>query len=864
MDRRLSVLAGLLLATTVAPVLQAQEAPASPPSDESLLGTIVRDVGNDPAALEKAVRERLAATQDAGMRRELTVTLAGLLVQRTDRYGGAAEVLCDAEGWASAADIEEMASEIVQRAWVNGALGKLLAAVEGLVKARPESRALWVLIARASVRNDDPARAIEAWERAHRIEATASGYRLLAAALRGAKRYEEALAAAQQAGELSVVDRAHLIGYSLVDLGRTEDAMKLASELAATPDITVADLRQVAWLYGRCEARDQQVAVLGRALGAAETEADRAQLESDLGGVHEKVGDLDAAFAHYKVAGLAGDPDAKMWLGRHATDRLEEPAAFDEALAACFAGWYPGWDENYVPRVGSRWFERWRSLPEYTRVIVDNAEKAGKLAELLAAATEGLTRTPGSLGHLVVLIAGRYKAGDLAGSAEAARMLYEAQPEVMPTDRLAAAYEEAGNHEQAAEYFARSDPPQWMSESSRWAGKCYAARGEIGRIDEVAARLRERAPKAAPATGEVLQWLDYREGLLRLGAGQAERAIPLLENSPRTRETQALASDLARAYAAVGRTDDAVASFTRALARGDEWWLDEASELARVLAEHQTPEQYLARFAQIMRENQPASGGLLASVWRKLVDAEADAGRLDQLAQALKRETERNAGDSAIWAVLGLAQTKAEDYEAAVASFAEASKGGAGRWMFLDEYQLASDRQRERSPASRGQNAWQDFQQGFRPALQAGDMDRAAEIACNLVAAFGDGQTEQRDSIAMQVAQLAEAAKPYDAFIAAVAIRAEQAPDECGPTLLLAHCYYQNKQHDRTIDTIIEAAKLLDTDAGAWVLLGRAHRQLGHWADAADAWRKALELAPSEAARHSIQKLLDEARTQGP
>ncbi len=384
----------------------------------------------------------------------------------------------------------------------------------------------------------------------------------------------------------------------------------------------------------------------------------------------------------------------------------------------------------------------------------------------------------------------------------------------------------------------------------RWIGQCYAALGQSERLDAIAAALRESGAGEFGA---------HAEGLLRFGAGQWEQAIPLLERAPK-RPLEGAQRELAEAYVHAGRTEDAVGAYRDCLriGSGTAWWED-ANALAALLRKDATPQEYLPRLAGVMREEGVGNRGEAVRFWRELVASEGELGRLPALIEALKAETTAHADDGVLWAVQGLAQTKSEDWEAAVASFEMGGKHGAG-WGVVDEYRLATQKKRERSPARQAENAWQDFQLNFRPALQAGEWDRAAEIAGNLVAGPMGAPSDQRDAMLLQLAMNAKAGKPYDAFIAAVAIRAEQDPENPGATLLLAHCYYQNKQHAAAIDTLTRAEKLFEADSGAWVLLGRAHRQLGQRAEAAEAWRKALDLATTDAARESIRKLLDEAQ----
>ncbi|MBM3473406.1 MAG: hypothetical protein FJX75_09075 [Armatimonadetes bacterium] len=844
---RVSALLVALSLACLPPLLAVGQLP--PEVDENALVTLNDELRGDPTALEQALRGRLVAAQDDAARVTWTTGLVRLLLRADGRADAAIEALLAAEAWASAETMDYIIRE-AYGPWLGAErTKKVLQATAKALEQHPASRVLWVSAGRVKGLGGDDDGALEAWTRAQAIASTPYGLRGLSRTYRQLGKWEDAVATARTIPDLTVTEQSQYVAEPLQKLGRADEIVSLADELAARTDLTCLDLRSLSATYFMANRFDRTEECLLKAVDlAGENIGEAAKARYSLGSLFEAKGDPLATREQYLLSAEAGLDNAQHWVARHLVDWLSDPAAVDRMLKA---GVIPG-VAGGVYGVSPSWFDDLPGLPDEVRTVVNAAETAQKLPDLIAAVGDGLGRNPGSLPHLAVLVAARYRSNDLAGAAEAARLLNEADPDEWSAHRVGVLYQRAGDHARAAEYFAQAQPPI-EPQAFRWMGLCYAALGQTDRIEEIAAALRAEG-------GDEYQ--AHAEGLLRFGAGQWEQAIPLLQKAP-LRAPYGPRRELAQAYANSGQTQAAIEAYRDCLRGGSgRTWTDDMTALVGLLRDGKAPGGYLPDVAGVLREHRPSGEGLLAGFWRDLVTSEEAAGRLSALIEALKAETTAHADDGAVWAVLGLAQTKASDYEAAVASFDTGAQHGA-RWWFPEESKLASDKKRENSPAARAQEAWQDYQRNFRPALQGGDWDRAAEIACNLLAGFSGGQIDQRDQMLLSLAMNAKAAKPYDAFIAAVGIRAEQSPDDPVPTLFLAHCYYQNKQHDKAVETLTEAEKLFEKDCGAWVLLGRAQQKLGHGADAAEAWRKALDLATTDEARSSIQKLLDEAKAQG-
>ena len=71
---------------------------------------------------------------------------------------------------------------------------------------------------------------------------------------------------------------------------------------------------------------------------------------------------------------------------------------------------------------------------------------------------------------------------------------------------------------------------------------------------------------------------------------------------------------------------------------------------------------------------------------------------------------------------------------AAKDSFEKTTKLRSGQWLFMEERKVAYERARAASPGARAAEAGKAYWEGFRPALQAGDMERAAQLACEFLA----------------------------------------------------------------------------------------------------------------------------------
>ena len=180
----------------------------------------------------------------------------------------------------------------------------------------------------------------------------------------------------------------------------------------------------------------------------------------------------------------------------------------------------------------------------------------GKLPDLLRVVLARLEDQPASLPDLHLLRQVREAEQDRPGAADAARRLYAADPQSVSPFEVAMACQAADEYDRAAEFIEKTPPHEWPADAAASVVACYRALGRMEKLEEFAAELGVSSLDPALRT--------YREGQLLLEAGDAARAIPLLEqagelpNVPweRTR---------ARAYAAVGRTDDAVAALEASL-----------------------------------------------------------------------------------------------------------------------------------------------------------------------------------------------------------------------------------------------------------------------------------------------------------
>lgn len=880
----------LMLSVAVATVAQP---PMTLTGEEDLLDRTMAQFANDPEVVERTLRELAAPDQPAGQRLEATTALARYLIDPCGECAEALEVLAGAEEWMDAGQVEELAQAVFRRAWLTHAsrrLEELMPLVDEAIAARPGSRGLLVLRGLAEGQTGDPERAAGLWQKAVDLEPTPLSLRELVGELQEAKRYEEALAAAQRIEQPTLGDRVRLIGYTLAALERVEEAIALADELSQPADVSADDLRTISRLLAQCKAHDKRIALLERALAGGTAPGDEAATRNELGGAYEDKGEMEAAHQQKALAGLAGNSSAQSWLARHAGEKVADQGAFDALVEACFAGWTPAYEEVHE-EVAEPEFRELGRLPSDAWIMGEAVQQDGKLPQLIAAARRGVEAKPGSIGRLSVLMVAGTLGDDLATAAEAAGALNGVDAVVVPLDRVGMAYAKAGNCQEAVRHFdlaAREGPP-WHAQACRWAGKCYAELGQPERLEAIATILREpREADWLPELPGLAGYADYAEAMLWLGAGETGRAIALLEKS-KDISSRRVDRDLARAYQAVGRTDDACTALARALRYGGRTWLPDARLLAELLRGQAPPTEYIARFAKALREQPTADTGHVQSVWREVLDEEARAGRAADLLAALEAETKATPNDGVVLAVLGLAQMQADDPAAAKESFERTTKLRSGQWLFMEERKLAYEGARAASPRAQAAEAGKAYWDGFRPALQAGDMERAAQLACEFLATQPTEPPDNVDLAAMNTAMNAKAGRPYETFVEAVQVYVDARPDGLGPGLLLVYALQQSKQYERLAalaeaheDALVPAkAAYYLAKAEQWATatsaattalangsdrghvnyeVARAYGELGMWDEAVALCERAIELAPDAAYVAKANKLLEEAK----
>jgi tetratricopeptide (TPR) repeat protein len=879
----------LMLSVAVATVAQP---PMTLAGEEDLLDRTTVQFGDDPEEVERALRELAEADQPAGQRVEATTALARYLIDPCGKCAEALEVLAGAEEWMDTGQVEELAQAMFRRAWLTHAsrrLEELMPLVDEAIGARPGSRGLLVLMGFAEGQIGDPERAAGLWQKAVGLEPTPLALRELVGELQEAKHYEEALATAQRIEQPTLGDRVRLIGYTLAALERVEEAVALADELSQPADLSADDLRTISRLLAQCKAHDKRIALLERALAAGTRPGDEAATRNELGGAYEDKGDLEAAHQQRALAGLAGNSSAKTWLAGHAGEKVADEAAFDALVEACFVGWTPAYEEVHEG-VAEPEFRELGRLPSDAWIMGEAVQRDGKLPQLISAARRGAEAKPGSVGHLSVLIVAATLGDDLPAAAEAARALNAVDAEVVPLDRVGMAYAKAGNCQEAVRHFdLASEGPLWHPQACRWAGKCYTELGQPEKLEAIATALREpREVDWLPESASFAGYAEYAEAMLWLGAGETERAIALLEKS-KDISSRRVDRDLARAYQAVGRIDDACTVLARALRYGGRTWLPDARLLAELLRGQGPPREYIAPFAKALREQPTADMGHVQSVWREVLDEEAKAGRAADLLAALEAETKATPDDGVVLAVLGLAQMQADDPAAAKESFEKTTKLRSGQWLFMEERKLAYERARAASPGAQAAEAGKAYWEGFRPALQAGDMEKAAQLACEFLATQPTDPPDRVDAAALQTAMNAKAGRPYEAFVEAVQVYVDARPDSLGPGLLLLHALQQSKQYDRLAalaeaheDALVAAkAAYYLAKAEQWATattaattalangsdrghvnyeVARAYRELGMWDETAALCERAMELAPDAGYVTKAKELLEEAK----
>ncbi|MBM3123349.1 MAG: tetratricopeptide repeat protein, partial [Chloroflexi bacterium] len=536
-----------------------------------------------------------------------------LLAGRLGRPQEAIELYDELAARSEGLGVEGLAYGLVQRC-DPGATRALIGLLADRTAARPGDRDAWVLLANARGHAQEWNECVAAWQRVVAHWPGSRAQRELARALLGAGRYEEALAAAEEVVTAYPFEwywiRLEVTGPALVALGRLDDARELADELADERGQGESG-DSIVRLYQQAGAHEQAIALLQRLIETAKPETyQHQQLMRNLAAAYEAAGEPDKAYQQYKAAAAAGDYQAANLLVEHYVERLLGPTEFDSFLAAVFneeASTYR-WRANEI----------WAAL-----------DKAGKSDDLLAAIQAGLTKTPDAPPLLCLLMYGQGRRMQYAAEAETAGRLYEAAPDAIDVCTVAGYHATVGDYATALQWIERGDVSQWPIRCGGLLVKCCRQLGCMDKLEGHAARIRE-------APGDKRRWA-FLEGDLWLEAGQAERAIPLLEAAKGLQEQAVVESDsLARAYAAANRVEDAVAEYEACL-RGPAASTTDLRGLLQLFTQHYTPAQYVPRLTATLRLHRPLTHNpeAVCSLWlHGIVKPEQDAQRLPELATA--------------------------------------------------------------------------------------------------------------------------------------------------------------------------------------------------------------------------------------
>ncbi len=799
--------------------------PGAPVDDRNAAEAAVQRRWQDPEGAAKALQDLMAKTQDRGTRDECAGALIQIFMGQLGQYEAATQLLLTTQQWPDPPSAE----------WLVGGSpykdpAAALAAAEKLVAAHPEARASWVLLGTAAGQAKKTARSVEAWEKAVALQPTPEARLRLAYAYLGATRYAEALAAAKALEPLDIRARTGLVGAALLGLGQKDEAKKLADELAAQADLSWFDAQRVATFYTKLGDRESGLALLRKAVEAVGThEPDarpedvrrqRASARMTLARAYEDAGQAENAYQQYKQAATDGNEGAVNWLARHAVDKLGDPTEFEALLKVCFAA-------------------RDVSATNVAGDITNGARQAGKLKELEAWVVAALLKQPTSVPFLHVLCHVRQYAGDRPGTADALARLYAADPKAVSAFQVASAYHYAGQEEKAAQFYELAPVLGWHESGVEELVACYKALGRMEKIADFAAQIRQ-------SQGDALL-KAYWEGDLWLAAGQPEKAVPLLGQAQGVRVVP-WERTMARAYFATGQTEKACTLFEAALRAGQIWGGGDLPVFVSLLAKTYTPDQYVPRLAADLRTTSLPNADTVHGIWQFVADREREADRLPELIAALTTACQAKPTDPGLWVGLGLAQLKAGQHDPATASLRKAlDLDGTSALVRA----LEPDMRRAREGNVPGRpvvdfaQAQKEFQADLRPALQAGEMNRALEIALNYFNWVPAEHPEWRMSIAWQVARMAKDVGKTDEFAAACWERVQAHAADLGPIYLAVQCYSEAGRTRDAVDLLESCKTEINREATLWQCLGSYYGKLGDASGAERAYQHILEVDPN-------------------
>lgn len=327
-------------------------------------------------------------------------------------------------------------------------------------------------------------------------------------------------------------------------------------------------------------------------------------------------------------------------------------------------------------------------------------------------------------------------------------------------------------------------------------------------------RRRQRRPESALTTIEALPGADtdpaliaYR-GTLHLEMGRSEQAVHLLERAAAARGNDvSTLLQLARAYIAEGRRDDAAELFAASLGSGTDAAVEHAAVLLdRAYAEANADRSPLEQAEELVAELGDAQSMLGAALYLQV------SGRSTEARAMLERAMEREPGLIAVRLVmsaLALAEGRAD----------EARRGY--------EQILAEDRDNIQAHLGlvRTAVAVEATDEALRFAL------RAAELA-------------PRDPAVLLVAARLQLATGDDVG-AADTIEAALAQDATHADIrtLAAEVALRQDQPERALDHLLKATEAEPGRADRWYQLGRLQRALGDLEAARDSLGRSVVLA---------------------
>lgn len=782
--------------------------------------------------------ERLATSgHDEAERGEATGCLVQLLATKSTDAGRAAAVLMKLEAHRPIEEVEFHAFEIALHSQHRQVGEHLLAAARAATEQHADSRAAWVLLASAASQQRERSLAIDGWRKALAIKRTVSGCQRLAYSLYNAGLFEETIEVALATPELTAEHRIRLTGFALNELGREDEARALADEVGKG-ELSGRELRVLAQFFGRLEAHDERVAALLRAVPRdAEATEERARTYTALAEAYGEIGDGANAVTYHKLACRGGAWIDRLRLAQYVPRYLDDPTELADVLDACFDG--ATRMRADVPRaivaaaVAFDGVARWQA--DVSRAIVVAAVEADCLGGLTAALREMCQARGATFAELSVLEQACLEVEDATGAATATRDLHGLAPHVVLPVDVAVAYERAGDHETAVEHFERMDHLNWPEEGYRAAGRSYAALNRPERLEEIAEGIR-RAPHNA-----------VYEGILWLEAGDARRALPLLEGI-RPGPDRRASRDLLRAYLALERRDDAVGALASLLKdTRSEAWPSDVQTLARLVREGSEPSEYVPRMVSALVGVGAHVAVPLKAAWVQTIDAEEQAGRLPELTSALQAARASSPEDFGCCMALALVYMRADAYAEAKEAFDEAIRRGRGASMAVqEEYSLASDEAKRTSPAGVLREADAAFREQFGPALTQGDVARAADLALAYLACLDGSRVPDRSPVTGTCVNRARATKQLEAFTDAVSQAAQEGDVTGGHAMLLASCYHSARQYDGVIEVLTDHQEAIRQDPSAWTMLANAGERTGNLEVVELAYGHILELDPDD------------------